>query len=166
MSARVPHTAPPPPPPPSRSATRPVQIDDPRPPKRGAFALTPLADVMFQLLIFFMLSTSLAPYALLPLGGPTAPQTNPSPRAPQQSGGSQSQIIWHVGKGEVRAGQAALPLEALPDALVALKAEGLTEILLFTTPAAETQDLATTLEAIRVAEIARVRLISRPGQGG
>jgi len=37
----------------------------PRSPARYRFVLTPLADAMFQLLIFFMLSSNLAPYSLL-----------------------------------------------------------------------------------------------------
>ena len=44
----------------------------PERPRRYRFVLTPLADAMFQLLIFFMLSSSLAPYSLITLK--TAPQ--------------------------------------------------------------------------------------------
>jgi biopolymer transport protein ExbD len=36
-------------------------------PRRYKFVLTPLADAMFQLLIFFMLTSSLAPYSLITL---------------------------------------------------------------------------------------------------
>jgi biopolymer transport protein ExbD len=36
-------------------------------PRKYGFALTPLADAMFQLLIFFMLSSSLSPYSLIAL---------------------------------------------------------------------------------------------------
>ena len=39
----------------------------PRRNRRYRFSMTPLADVMFQLLIFFMLSANLAAYSLLPL---------------------------------------------------------------------------------------------------
>ena len=39
----------------------------PERPRRYKFAMTPLADAMFQLLIFFMLSSSLAPYSLITL---------------------------------------------------------------------------------------------------
>ncbi len=47
----------------------------PKSERRYTFALTPLADAMFQLLIFFMLSTSLTPYSLLTItrgAGPAA----------------------------------------------------------------------------------------------
>lgn len=118
---------------------------------------------MFQLLIFFMLSSSLAPYALIPLGAPTAPDTRAVDRAESTGGGADTSIIWHVGAGEVRSGQNALPLNVLPQAVDALKAEGLKEILLFTTPLATTQDVATVMEIIQVNNVARVRLIGRPG---
>lgn len=139
-----------------------VYLPDPRGDKRAPFALTPLADVMFQLLIFFMLSTSLAPYSLITLAAPVAPtgQSTAPPEAP--GGGARSIVIWHVGRGELRAGAATLPLDALPQLIPALKDEGLEEILLFTTPAATTQDLATVIEAIRVGEVARLRLIGTP----
>lgn len=147
----------------SVSPAEPFRLDDPRPPRKQAFALTPLADVMFQLLIFFMLSTSLAPYALIPLSAPTAPGAVSAQAA--QGGGAQGLVIWHVSNGSVRAGNTSLDLAALGQVIEALKADGLQEILLFTTPTATTQDLATVIEAIRVGEVARVRLIGRPGGG-
>ncbi|QDC09175.1 biopolymer transporter ExbD [Oceanicola sp. D3] len=147
------------------AGTRPgdVHLPDPRGDRKAPFALTPLADVMFQLLIFFMLSTTLAPYSLITLGAPAAPtgQSTAEPEAP--GGGAQSIVIWHVGRGELRAGAATLPLEALPQVIPALKEKGLEEILLFTTPVATTQDVATVIEAIRVGEVAKLRLIGRPG---
>ncbi|MBM7068844.1 biopolymer transporter ExbD [Actibacterium sp. 188UL27-1] len=137
-------------------------INLPRRRPAAAFALTPLADVMFQLLIFFMLSTSLAPYALVPLGAPTAPEaaTGSQNAAPT----SRSQVIWHVSRGEVRAGSAILTMAELRQAIPALKDHGLTEVLLFSTPQATAQDVATVIEAIRVGQVARVRLIARPGR--
>jgi biopolymer transport protein ExbD len=140
------------------------QIRDPRPPRKPAFAMTPLADIMFQLLIFFMLSSSLAPFALIPLAAPTAPASQDT-ATPQQQGGTSDIVIWHVAAGEVRARGESLPLASLPEVIKALKLDGLDEILLFTTASATTQDLATVIGAVRVGEVARVRLIGRPGGG-
>ena len=139
-------------------------MDTHQPRHKPAFALTPLADVMFQLLIFFMLSTTLAPYALIPLGAPAVPATANAP-ASAPGGGTQNLVIWHVGAGEVRAGQSTVPMTALPQIITQLKAGGLQEILLFTAATATTQDVATVIEAIRVGEVPRVRLIGRPGGG-
>ena len=44
-----------------------VPIDPPHRPRGNRFPMTALADAMFQLLIFFMLASSLTPYSLLPL---------------------------------------------------------------------------------------------------
>jgi len=132
----------------------------PRP--RPAFALTPLADIMFQLLIFFMLSTSLAPYALLPLGQrATAPEgAGPAPEsaAPAATG---SPAIWHLGRGQIRSGRVWIDLADLPAALAALPAAGVTEVLLFVTDTANTQDLATLLERVQAQGALRLRLIAR-----
>lgn len=140
-----------------------VYLPDPRGDRRAPFALTPLADVMFQLLIFFMLSTSLAPYSLITLAAPAAPSgQSPAPET-APGGGTGSIVIWHVGRGELRAGSATIPIAALGQVIPALKEKGLEEILLFTTPPATTQDVASVIEAIRIAEVARLRLIGRPG---
>ena len=37
----------------------------PRRERRYRFSMTPLADVMFQLLVFFMLSANITPYSLI-----------------------------------------------------------------------------------------------------
>ena len=135
----------------------------PKPPtrRRTAFALTPLADVMFQLLIFFMLSTSLAPYSLLPLGAPKS--SDQAPQSAQRTEGGRP-VIWHVSVGGVRSGGRLIQLEDLIGEIAALKARGLSELVLFTTPEATAQDLASVMEAVRVGEVARLRLIARAGQ--
>lgn len=129
----------------------------PRP--RPAFALTPLADIMFQLLIFFMLSTSLAPYALLPLGQPAAAAAAATPAPPPAA--TVSPAVWHLGQGRVRSGLRWMPLTEVDAALGALRAEGTAEILLFVTPDATTQDLARLLELVQTQGGLRLRLIAR-----
>ena len=46
------------------------RLNLPLPPRKRSYrvALTPLADAMFQLLTFFMLTTSLTPYSMLTIG--------------------------------------------------------------------------------------------------
>lgn len=152
----VPGTAPP------SAASEPVHIPDPRPGRKQAFALTPLADVMFQLLIFFMLSSSLSPYALLPLVAPADPQAAeaaavPAPASPV------TPAIWTIGRGEIRAGGSVFAADALPGALRDLRQAGVGELLLFTTAETTTQDVATVLEAVKAAGLTRARLIGRGG---
>ena len=94
-----------------------IRLPDPVPRHKPAFALTPLADVMFQLLIFFMLSTSLAPYALLPLGAPAAEagRDDTASAAPAPPTEFERPQIWHLGRNSLRVGnRRATPVEA-PD---------------------------------------------------
>lgn len=147
---------------PGGDTSEPVHIADPRPARKQAFALTPLADVMFQLLIFFMLSSSLSPYALLPLSAPAEAQQAAAGAAPVTAPTS-APTIWTVGRGDIRAGGTVFPAEALPAELAALRQAGVEELLLFTTAETTTQDVATVLEAVRVAGLARARLIGRGG---
>ena len=58
----------------------------PERPRRYKFVLTPLADAMFQLLIFFMLTSSLAPYSLITLK--TAPEEVTEEEATANAGGN------------------------------------------------------------------------------
>jgi len=131
----------------------------PRP--RPAFALTPLADIMFQLLIFFMLSTSLAPYALLPLGQRAPSDTPPADTGAAAPAPPGMPAVWHLGRGQLREGLTWFGIETLPEALAALEADGVGEILLFVTEAAQTQDLATLLEKVQARGTLRLRLVAR-----
>lgn len=129
--------------------------------RKQAFSLTPLADVMFQLLIFFMLSTSLAPYALIPLGGGGAAEAASEP-APRVAGTPPAEI-WQLGHGLVRTGGQAVAFDALPQLATAARLEGVPEIVLLASRDATVQDIATALEILRTARVAKVRLIGRGG---
>ena len=134
---------------------------------RRGVSLTPLADIMFQLLIFFMLSSSLAPYALLPMTPPaSAPASTPAgaaeaPARPAPSGGpvADTQVVWHLEQGTLRAGATRIPLAALPEALAALRADGIDDIVVFVGETARAQDIADLLEPVRRAGVARLQLI-------
>ncbi|MCL1629191.1 biopolymer transporter ExbD [Roseibaca sp. V10] len=131
--------------------------------RRRGFALTPLADVMFQLLLFFMLTSSLAPYALLPLSaaGPSAGQTLRDTPTPPQSPAppAEAQVIWHLERGEIRAGQVRIPLSALPEAVAALRRDAVSDLVVFVTRTAEARDLALLIENVQDSGIARVQLV-------
>ena len=85
------------------------------------FALTPFADAMFQLLIFFMLSSSLTPYSLLTLqsGTPdaeaaTGAGTDPAaPPQPQAQTEPQDVALWTIEAGTVRVGGQEFDFDAL-----------------------------------------------------
>lgn len=136
------------------------------PPRRRArgFVLTPLADVMFQLLLFFMLTSALAPYALLPLGLPAGNQSalqGQANAALPDTDGPQAiaQAIWHLGRDELRSGQVRIALAQVPRALAELQADGIEDLVVFVTRPARTSDLATLVEAVQQAGIARLQLV-------
>jgi hypothetical protein len=61
----------------------------------------------------------------------------------------------------VRAGDLRLPFEALPDALAALRAQGIADIVVFISRQARAQDLADLLVPVRRAGALRLQLIGR-----
>ncbi|SUZ32335.1 hypothetical protein ROE7235_02091 [Roseibaca ekhonensis] len=141
--------------------TAPLRLPVP-PARRRGFALTPLADVMFQLLLFFMLTSSLAPYALLPLSA-AAPSSGQSlrdiPAQQSPAPAAEAQVIWHLERGEIRAGQARIPLSALPEAIRALQSDSVSDLVVFVTRMAEASDLALLIENVQDSGIARVQLV-------
>ncbi|MBL4917939.1 ExbD/TolR family protein [Szabonella alba] len=131
--------------------------------RRYGFALTPLADAMFQLLIFFMLSSTLSPYSLIALtgGAPAGQSAQEGPadmqaEAPVEAARS---VTWQLSRGQIRAGQQVMPLEDLRGVLPVLREERIEEVLIFPTRSARVQDIATVLELLGSQGITKVRLI-------
>lgn len=145
----------------------------PERPRRYKFVLTPLADAMFQLLIFFMLSSSLAPYSLITLK--TAPQevseadadslgagagNDPSQPAPPPA--ASNTTLWTVNNGTVRSAGLDYNMDQLADLASALGDGSPGNVVLIVTPEARVQDVAHALEALEGANVGAVQ-ISRGG---
>mgnify|MGYP005857790255 CR=1 FL=1 len=128
--------------------------------RRKGFALTALADAMFQLLVFFMLSSSLAPYSILTLASAPAGRSDlpgqPDPGAAPVAPGAVA--LWRVGRGTIRSGAVAVPLAEAAALAAAQAAAGIADVLVLPGRGATAQDLAAALEALTAARIARVRL--------
>ncbi|MDN5786748.1 biopolymer transporter ExbD [Pseudorhodobacter sp.] len=138
--------------------------------RRYGFALTPLADAMFQLLIFFMLSSTLSPFSLIALTAGAPPgqselQGKPQPEAVAIDA-SDNLVIWHLSRGQVRSGDQVLPLDALAAIVPALLAKGTPDVLIYPTRSATVQDIATVLEVLGARGVAKVRLIAGSQVGG
>ncbi|WP_308917902.1 ExbD/TolR family protein [Jannaschia sp. LMIT008] len=125
--------------------------------RRYRFALTPLADVMFQLLIFFMLTSSVAPYSLLPIARGEPPGQGRGAAGPAQAGGGPA-AIWQVEGGAVVAGGQRFGLDALPDLADAVRRADTSRVLVVTGAGARMQDVAAVLEALIAADVPNVRL--------
>ncbi len=136
-----------------------MTLANPKPPSPRV-TLVPLIDVLFILLVYFMVTSVYLDLDMIPAGGTTDDETNVPPtvtEAPQET----SSLLLRIDA----AGQAVLRGEALdPDALrtalVAALAErpGLT-VLILPSPVAPTQALATTLDALTRAGVRDTRLI-------
>lgn len=125
------------------------------------FPLTPFADAMFQLLIFFMLSSSLAPYSLIPLSAGAVPAGPAAPAAPAPAAAKVA--VLQLGRGSVKIGAATVALADLPAKLAELKAGGVERAVVLTARASTVQDVATALEALSRGGIGKVQLVAAAG---
>ena len=133
--------------------------------------MTPMIDVVFQLLIFFMLSSNLTPYSLLTLQ--SAPGASDDAQA---AAGSETTTdtstesapadvaLWTIEGGRVSVGGQSFDFEALPDLAAALGTPSApAEVVLLVSNEAQVQDVATVLEALQAANVAAVRVATEEG---
>lgn len=126
--------------------------------RRASFVLTSLIDVIFLLVIFFMVSSQIVPYSLLPLGPLAADSGEPSAPSTENTA---PPIAVRILAGRVMIGGESVPIADVSNRLKGLKAQGITAILLTPTAAATVQDVVTVLEASKDAEIASVTVLGR-----
>jgi biopolymer transport protein ExbD len=134
-----------------------------RNPKRYRIALTPLADAMFQLLIYFMLSSNVTPYSLISLKGAL---TTPGGQGGNGTGAAQpapgtDTTVWTVQEGSVIAGGQPFQMDKLAELTTALALSGTTSVTLIVRPEAKVQDLTSVLEALAAGGITDVQLAGR-----
>ena len=130
------------------------------------FALTPLADAMFQLLIFFMLSSSLTPYSLLTLqsasGGVSASGSGSAgndPDAPALTAAPNDVALWTVEADAVLVGGQRFGFDALDALAEALGEPGIpASVILIVRPSAQVQSVSTVLARLRAADVASVQI--------
>lgn len=144
----------------------------PERPRSYRVALTPLADAMFQLLIFFMLTTSLTPYSLVTLkttpdeveesedeneaAGPEDENAErPAPDAVEDTGVT----IWELGNGTATANGQVFDIDQLASLAEAIGSQDDPgEVIIVVGPEARVQDVATALEALDSAQVEAVQL--------
>ena len=134
----------------------------PKSERRYTFALTPLADAMFQLLIFFMLSSSLTPYSLLTLKSGAGTQTSEGTETEQPNPGRPEDpaATWTIENGAVIAGGQRFNFDTLPGLAGVLSQRDQPRVLLISTPRAQVQDIVTVLETLAAAQISSVQIVS------
>lgn len=114
-----------------------MQLVDPRPARAIPIRITPLIDVVFILLVFFMLTTRLLPVDHLELANDTATRgTTTGEPLPTLTVNTQGQVQWR---------EQALPLDQL---LTRLAQAGVTEVNLTTEPATSLGHFTATLSQL------------------
>ncbi|SFA51986.1 Biopolymer transport protein ExbD [Paracoccus halophilus] len=129
------------------------------------FSMTALADVLFQLLIFFMLSSNLAAYSLLPLrsgalqgegGAGTAPAAGAKVVAAQNT------AIWTLNVDGITAAGQRFGIDRLAGLADALAAQDTRHVLIILRPEVPVQDVVTVLEALAARGIGSVQIAEAP----
>ena len=147
-----------------------VLISDPRGKRNYTIALTPLADVMTQLLIFFMLTSNLTPFSMLTVqSGQETPQAEtpaplsdtPAPAEPSPDGEDPAvagQALWTVEPGGIVIGRQRFDLSLLPQLAQALRDAGDDRVVLTVAEGARVQDIVSVLEALNDVQIEAVQI--------
>ncbi|SFR64934.1 ExbD/TolR family protein [Litoreibacter janthinus] len=131
--------------------------------RRYGFSFTPLADAMFQLLVFFMLTSSLAPYSLMALTPGAAGNITASGEAPpveQAATDKETVAIWSVDRGTLRAAGEKVALSEIHQLVDPLIEAGLDRVVLLTGRSATVQDMAAVLEALTLARVPTVQVVA------
>lgn len=140
---------------------RAMGLNLPRRNPRYRFSMTPLADVLFQLLIFFMLSSNIVPYSMLTLrsgalegGSAEARETQPEIRAADAS----ATAVWTLHLDELIAGGQRFTLDRLPSLADALAAQGTRNVLIVVQSNVRVQQVTTVLETLAAHGIESVQI--------
>ncbi|NHF73860.1 ExbD/TolR family protein [Paracoccus xiamenensis] len=138
----------------------------PRRNRRYRFSMTPLADVMFQLLIFFMLSANIAPYSMLDLrtGGLSGGGGSPDPQSATDPGRTtdiRSTAVWTLDPaGTILASGQRYDPARLPALADALLAQGTRDVLVVLRRDVAVQQLVTVLQTLAARGITSVQIAS------
>ncbi|MEM8852030.1 MAG: biopolymer transporter ExbD [Pseudomonadota bacterium] len=119
--------------------------------------MTPLADAMFQLLIFFMLSSSQAPYSLLTLKSGDGPGRGAAGQTAAPSLGSEA-ALWSIDAGAIVASGQRFSFDDLPDLASALRASDVPRVVLIPRASARVQDLVAVTEALTAAGVPSIEM--------
>jgi len=123
--------------------------------RRASFVLTSLIDVIFLLVIFFMVSSQVLPYSLIPIGAAASGGT------PIPADDTGSPVALRIQQGRVSIGGRAVAFTDLPDALKRLRDSGVSALVLSTAQTATVQDLVSVLEMCRTAAFETVTVLNR-----
>ncbi|WP_108659784.1 ExbD/TolR family protein [Acuticoccus kandeliae] len=122
--------------------------------------LTPLIDVIFLLLLFFMLSSTFLRFAAVDIA-----TTPPSATRAASSGPSRTALLKLRNDGSLALNGATVSADGLIDQLGTLKETGITQILLSSETGASVQDLVTLMEHLKTGPLPVALSASRVNRG-
>lgn len=125
--------------------------------------MTAMADMLFQLLIFFMLSANLTPFAMLDLrmgglAGPAEARDGASPPAADALSDIRATAVWTLSSRGLTASGQRFGLEGLEQLADALALQGTANVLVVLRPDVAVQDVITVLEVLAARGIASVQI--------
>jgi biopolymer transport protein ExbD len=124
------------------------------------FMLIPLIDVIFLLLTFFMLSSSIDPYSSLMLGEyRQQSEYGEQEAAPEPE--IRPDLVLAVSRGRVLANGEMLGVDGFGDAAARLRQQGAETVIVFTRASATVQDVVTVLDALKKAAFKSVTIRNR-----
>lgn len=124
------------------------------------FMLVPLIDVIFLLLTFFMLSSSIDPYSSLMLG--EYGQQSKAPAEPTRPF-ARPDLILSVSRGSVQSNGRTVALAEIAPALADMRLAGAQSVIVFTRTSATVQDIVTVLDALKKASFTSVTIRKQAG---
>lgn len=127
-----------------------MRLNEPRR-KRATIGLTPLIDVVFLLLIFFMLASTFLKFSALPISGARAGGATGNLR--------EIAIIQVRGADEIRINGRSVALAGVPGEVGDLIGKGVTRAVVQPAETATVQDLVDVLELVKRSELKSVVVV-------
>ena len=129
-----------------------------------AFSMTALADVLFQLLIFFMLSANLAAYSLLPLRSGALRGESGGEAAGTSTAvtDTSATAIWTLNPDGIVASGQRFGLDRMQALIDALALQQTRHVLIILRPDVPVQNVATVLELLSAQGIGSVQIAEAP----
>lgn len=146
-----------------------IGLDLPRRNLRAGFSMTAMADVLFQLLIFFMLSANLSSYGLLDIrsgalagGDGDGDGATEAPQAGRVTPAGTT-AVWTLAPDRITAGGQRFALTQLDRLAEALVTQGTTDVLLVLRQDVPVGRVVAVLEALQARGIVSVQIADGGG---
>ncbi len=134
-----------------------MRISEPIRTRRG-FSLTPLVDVVFLLVMFFMLSSTFSKFSPLDIGRQSSAAGAAESPAAAEGAGIRGVIISVSANAAVRVNGEEIALKDLVAMLDSLHAKGARTAIVVADSGATVQDLVSALEQARTSQIGAIAI--------